>query len=671
MIRRILGAVLVVGVAAGGFVAWIRHGVEARYRTVEIVVDGEDWDLLARRQGMRPEDLWASLRAAGATSVGVYEQTLRRLADAGLVTRLDGAMLRDQLRLGRLPPALASVARRPEALRSVYVLPEGAEVARLVHRGVASALGPDRIRQVSPEPLVFEVRGWRRDLDEIPLGFLPSVVRAWEQRGFRVVLRPRNIRSLDADRLRQRVTGYAALGRGRTFIFEGSEVLGYDHLIPEAAGLLRQMGGVYGRVEVLVAARRFRGEEALAAAMAPHVVRVFSIGSDELSRITPAEAQDRFLRAARERNLRVLYVRPFHVTPGAQDPIAYNLHYLRSIATGLRASGFRLGVATPLPVLRIPRLLVFLAAAGAVAAGTLVLAPLVAPARPEATGVLFGLGLMGTLALAGPLDLWMRKLTALAAAIAFPTLAVYLGLPRTSRSASFGRVLLESLGRLWAISLASSAGGLVVAALLTQWPFMMAFDVFFGVKVATAVPLVLVPILWLLEEDRHPLVTLRRVWTLLDRPLSMRVAFFLVAAGAVGVVLLVRTGNTGLPVLGAEERLRNALEEALVARPRTKEYLVGHPAMLLGIAAMLWGAQRWALPLVVVGTIGQVGLVNSFSHLHTPILYTVWRTANGLWLGALLGMAALGGAWVLARPWVRAVPQSVPAPPSRVRSGVV
>jgi len=657
----------VIGVLASCAVAWVRHGVEAKYRTVEIVVDGEDWTLLARRQGMRSDDLWTSLRLAGATSVGVYEQTLKRLADAGLVTRLDGAALLDHARLGQLPPVLASVARRPDALRSVYVFPEEAEVARLVQRGFTTALGADRIRQVSTRPLVFEVRGWRRDLDEIPLGFLPSAIRAWEQRGLRVVLRPRNIRSMDRERLQQRVAGYAAFGRGRTFIFEGSEVLGYDHLILEAAGLLRQIGGVYGRVEVLTAARRFRGEDALAAAMAPHVVRVFSIGSDELFRITPAEAQDRFVRAARERNLRILYVRPFHAARGGQDPIAYNLHYLRSIAAGLRAAGFELGRATALPVIRIPRPFIFLAAGAAVAASTLVLTPLVAPSRPVAAGVIFGLA--GTLALASLSSPWMRKLTSLAAAIAAPTLAVYVGLPRAPRSASFGRVLLESVGRLWAISLASSAGGLVVAALLTQWRFMMASDVFFGVKIATVLPLVLVPILWLLEEDRHPLVTLRRVWDLLDRPLSTRTAVLVVGAGAVGVVLLLRTGNTSLPVLGIEERLRNALEGALVARPRTKEYLVGHPAMLLGIAAILWGARRWALPLIVLGTVGQAGLVNSFSHLHTPILYTIWRTANGVGLGTLLGVAVLACAWVLARPLGRAASPPVPEPP-RVQSGV-
>lgn len=661
-VRAFLVALFALGVAASGAIAWARHRVEAGYRTVEIVIDGEDWDLLARRQGLRPDELWPLLRASGATGVAVYEQTLRRLATAGRLTTLEGAALRDQARLGRLLPPLADLARRPDAVRSVYVLPEGEEVASLVRRGFTTVLGPERIREVSRRPLVYEVRGWRKDLEEVPLGFLPSAVHAWERRGLVVVLRPRNARSLDAERLRQRVLGYGAFGRGRTFIFEGSEVLGYEHLIPEAAAALRQIGGIYGRVEVLTVARRFRGEQALAHAMAPAVVRVFSIGSDELFRITPQEARDRFLRAARERNLRVLYVRPFHSAPGGTDPVAYNLHYLQSIAAGLRTAGFRLGTAAPLPVVEIPRALVGLALIGALAAFTL-LGLSFRPARPAVTAALLFLGCLGVVFVVGVISsVWMRKLTALAAAIAVPTLAVHAGLPRRTPQGPFGRVLAASVVRLWGICLVSAAGGLVVAALLTQWRFMTASDGFFGVKLATAIPLLLVALLWLAEEDGRVLA--HRLWDLTDRPLSLRVAVLVVAVGAVAVLLLLRTGNTSLPVFAGEERLRNALEDALVARPRTKEYLVGHPAMLCGIAMMLWGARRWALPLVVLGTVGQVGLVNSFSHLHTPILYTVWRTANGLVLGTAVGSVAVCGLWLLARRGLRGtVPDTQVRPP--------
>ena len=32
--------------------------------------------------------------------------------------------------------------------------------------------------------------------------------------------------------------------------------------------------------------------------------------------------------------------------------------------------------------------------------------------------------------------------------------------------------------------------------------------------------------------------------------------------------------------------------------------------------------------------------MNSFSHIHTPLLYTVWRTVNALWLGGIIGAIA-------------------------------
>lgn len=642
---------ILLGLFASLAVVWERHGVEAPYRTVELVLDSEGWRLVARREGLEEEGFWRTLREAGATSVAVYEQTLRRLEDAGLVAVLDGPELLAQARTGRLSAALSALTRRPDLLRSVYVLPLRPDVATLVEQGFRNALGAHRIRLVLRNPLVYELLGWRKDLEEVGLGFLPWEVRRWERRGFWVVLRPRNVRTLDAERLRERVRAYGTLGHGLTLIFEGVEVLGYEHLIPQAAAVLREIGAVYGRVEVLTAARRMRGEQSLAVRMMPRVVRVFSIGQDELDRMNPPAARERFLRAARERNLRILYIRPFQSVPGGVDPVAYNLHYLRSLVADLQTAGFQRGRAAPLPMLRLPRPVLYAAGLGAVAAGVLSLVLLVGrTCSPLGAVVLVGAGWVGLLGLGMVSELWARKLTALLSAVVIPPLAIHAGLPRGGpRAVSGGRVLLEAVGRLWLISLGSTAGGFLVAALLTDWPFLLAFEVFFGVKAATVLPLVLILLLELSEPTTAD-PPWRRLWRAMDRPLSLRTALILVVLGSAGLLLVLRTGNVSLPMLDLEERLRTALETAMGARPRTKEYLVGHPALLLGVAAYLVGMRRWGLPLVVVGAVGQAGLVNSFAHLHTPILYTLWRTANGLLLGTVIGVAVWVVAWFLLRP---------------------
>ncbi len=46
-------------------------------------------------------------------------------------------------------------------------------------------------------------------------------------------------------------------------------------------------------------------------------------------------------------------------------------------------------------------------------------------------------------------------------------------------------------------------------------------------------------------------------------------------------------------------------------------------------------------PFIIIGLVGQVSIINSFCHIHTPVMVSVIRTANGLWIGILLGMALI------------------------------
>jgi len=109
----------------------------------------------------------------------------------------------------------------------------------------------------------------------------------------------------------------------------------------------------------------------------------------------------------------------------------------------------------------------------------------------------------------------------------------------------------------------------------------------------------------------------------------------------VAVLLLVRTGNVGLPLAGAEQQLRQALEDRLVARPRTKEFLLGYPALVLAGAAAASDRPQLATVFALLGTVGTAGAINSFSHLHTPLLHTLWRTAHAFWLGGVVAVPAV------------------------------
>jgi hypothetical protein len=362
--------------------------------------------------------------------------------------------------------------------------------------------------------------------------------------------------------------------------------------------------------------------------------------------------------AARERNVRILYVRPFLITSSGVDELQANLDYIRSIKDELHRAGYQMGKASVFPNLTIAPWWFVLMAAGALAAAAIALGEVAAvlarpiPLRALHAGVAVGIAATVAAIAAHRLTLWSQAL-ALFAALAFPSLSL-LGLvpregpgggvrdggaPAPPAGRAAGRLILASSGRLWGLSAMTALGGVMVAALLSQWAFMLEIRGFLGVKPAHVIPVVVLALmLAAADAPRGELWPRLRAWA--RQPLLLEYGIAVILVGVAVVFALGRTGNTGLPVLGGlEVKSRVILEHLVVVRPRTKEYLIGHPFMILTFALMALRMRRWVLPAAVLGAIGQVGLVNSFSHIHTPLVYVVLRTLYALIFGSAIGAA--------------------------------
>jgi hypothetical protein len=525
---------------------------------------------------------------------------------------------------------------------AVYVTGETGERAFVAGR-LRAMLGPARVREIGA---VVEVLGARADLEEIGLGFRPSDAARFRDAGLGVVLRPRNYRGLTPESLRALADSYAAISPEPTLIFAATEVQGYEGLLQNAATEYHRIGARYGRIEVFSERRKQRGEDRLTALVRPAVIRVFSITPEELQLLRAPEVADRFVRAAQERNIRILYVRPLLFTPAGVPALQANLDLVSTISTELRAFGFTPARARPLAPFQPARPLLWLVALGAAALGALVLDRMAEAAGlsipPWVWWAGIGLIVLGTAA-AGmtPFDSLWRRLLALGVAIAGGTGAVVWALHSPSRG---GRgVVVGAWGTLLrAVGLAAVAG-LLVAALLSQWSFMHAFSIFLGVKLAHAIPVGLV-VVWMLLEARQALGWRGvgdAVGQWVQQPLRVGTAVAAVVAAGFAVILLARTGNISAPISGTEQQLRQVLEELLVARPRTKEFLFGYPMLALAGLAATKGWRRLTIVFAAAGVVGTTGVINSFSHLHTPLLYTIWRTANALMLGALIAIPAV------------------------------
>lgn len=653
MTRRILVWMVVLGLVASAAVLAARHRLESRYRAVEIVLDGDDWVALIRREGRPVSSVMADLGRRGAVSVALGDNTLKRLAEEGAVSYAGGGSLTSTGRLAALREPFAGLQARG-ALRADAVYVSGSpDALAFVSERLTALLGPDRVRALGG---AVEVLGTVPDLEELGLGFRPSDAAAHRAAGLEVVLRPRNFRGLTPESLGAMVESYAATTASPILIFALTEVQGYEGLLTEAAAAYQQAGVRYGRIEVFTARRKQKGEDRLTALMRPSVIRVFSITPEELLVLRPGEAVDKFVRAAAERNIRLLYIRPLLSTPAGVPALEINLDMVETVARELRALGLTPSRARPLPPLEVPAPLIWVAALGAAALGLLVSDDLARVLGIRVPGGAYGFVLSAAVllsVLAGltRFDALWRQVLALATAMTGAAGATVWALPRSGKSGA--DAVAEGWLTLVRAAAVAAVTGVFVAALLSKWEFMLAFSTFLGVKAAHVVPVVLVALMLAFDRPREGdwRTTLQEMDDWMAQPLRLGAALVVLLAAMGGVMLLARTGNIGLPLAGAEQNLRTVLENLLVARPRTKEFLIGYPALVVaGVAASL-GWRRVALAFALAGTIGTAGAINSFSHLHTPLVYTAWRTGNALLLGAALAVpAVMVLLWLSRRP---------------------
>ncbi len=188
-------------------------------------------------------------------------------------------------------------------------------------------------------------------------------------------------------------------------------------------------------------------------------------------------------------------------------------------------------------------------------------------------------------------------------------------------------------------SLLSTLGGVLIHAVGSDFYSIVGLRPMPGVKLELLLPfLASFPLLMKASEVNQFLQKPLRIWHV-----GMLMGFVLVFVA----LYLMRSGNHPvLPVLDEERNFRDWLEQVLWVRPRFKEFLIGHPALLIGFwlraslksnKNFLTDGRLW----VGVGLIGQISILNSFHHFHSLFSSELLRTFHGIWLGIVFGVVGI------------------------------
>jgi len=337
--------------------------------------------------------------------------------------------------------------------------------------------------------------------------------------------------------------------------------------------------------------------------------RVHTLKLREREALSEREAVDRYLRAVWERNVRLLELR-------ALTPEQMIADYA-TLQDELRRTRFHL--ALPSSPARFALSLWELAALWLGLMGLFIL--FLVRVSGLSFGWLFLLWVVGVIAgLVGFWEWrqWAQQGAAWLTAVVVPLVAFALLSERRPLFPQSGLVFLL------AFSLVSVVGGLGAAAFVSTEEYFLQIQEFPGVKAALILPVVFTALLSLSKVE----------W----RRFQMRDAAVWAAVGVFLVLVLLRSGNFSFwAPSNLELAVRQWLEEFFIVRPRFKEFFIGHPLLMFwgGLGVLRW--RPWALAVLLAGLVGQVSIVNSFEHLHTPLEVTLLRSFHGLGIGLALG----------------------------------
>ena len=641
-----------IGLCAAIWIGCARIEIEEANHSVEMVYDYGRVSEYALAEGKTTDEMLHLLGNAGITSFAVYDETPKKLQDEG------------HIQITRYPAsAITYVSETPRIEPIAYILSGNASDSKQYYQELVEDLSY-RLPEGSIYPFIsVDGRNGTAVLGASYEGFLDlntgiSSVRMKNiaNHGFGVVVRPTNyvnVSDEDVQHFWQRID---AGGGARAIMFVGSQVLGYPDKLEVMAKKLRNR---HIPVAVIEAPNQLqfelqKGVIDLWRFTDLQGIRSYSMYRDELVKLDAQEASQRHFISDIERNIRLnlfaSYKRPI---PG-KTIFESDLEYIRLTGEKLTDRGFTLGESG---VLERPHENVF--------AQLLVLLGIVSVTMLAFRGLLLWkrkFEYIVAIILYAILAIWMalaasvlpHQIAALLAAIMTPVAVIYVIMNiwktmRVNRYSLFGLVG-TSIGVLSGATFLSLSGGWLLGAILTSPEFLLEIEIFRGVKLAFVLPVVLVACLYVRHYQTflpHPVETVRDIWEVVRKILSRPVTIGALAVMAVltigALVFVGRSGHTGgIPVAGAEIRFRRILETFLSARPRIKEFLIGHPSLLLVPMACQYRCPRWIHFLLMIGAgIGQASIVETFAHMRSPLLMSTERGINGLMAGILIGLVAL------------------------------
>lgn len=650
--KKMLIILIAISVIMSVYVDVTRINVENNYNTVETVADLYNFEKLAANNENSIKDTLNMFKSNGLTGVAVPEVSLERLQEIGDIFLDKMSDVENIYNLSNnagnaaITEYLKGLSDSEKRIQKDYIVvsTNNEKTYRFLKESLVRRVPSDKLKTlVKSGSYAFVINENMDTFTKQGLGFNKDDLDMVKSLGLDLIPRIENFNGIkDSD-----INNYVNLLKQynvKTVIFGGNDVLGNPEKISYAASKFKKNGITIGIIDTPMGKKLQAGTEKFTKFDGYRGAKIYGLSEAETDKYDLNGIVDRWYRSIIERDVRIIYMRAkVDTTKTAAFNMNQNITMLKRINTLSEYAGLKLGIVKPMSQIHQTKLIEILISLGVIAGGILLLMLFGLKRTPSMILTIIGIVFTSLVLLSRFNDLGVKTI-ALASSIIYPSLAIgYFidGSNKIIENDGNNHFIRKSIVIFIKTVLISLIGGLIIAAIMADSKYMLKLDYFRGVKLSFTIP-VLVYIayycykVWninnlkkLLNASIKILNTNIKIWHIIA----------VMIAGVIGIIYISRTGNS--PIVkpsGVELKFRSLLEHYLVARPRTKEFLVGYPALVLAVYAAFKKSKVWNFILGIFASIGILSMPNTMSHVESVLTIALERTIISWVFGVIIGI---------------------------------
>jgi hypothetical protein len=681
--KKLLLIILIVSMIFSFITLLERYNIEKNYKNIEMILDYNEVEKLSKYSGENISNWLDFYKENQISKVSLQEESIQSLIQAG--KEIDADIVynieREHESYEKLPDKLKNdIENRKigqyDLVISLYndkiynFVIDGLEERydhsfykiytektkkHIILKGSVKELlleETEKYLDYTGEPYIENQSYYNSQLIYIGIGYDEEKIKNIKENGLELILRPINYKPYSEKLIKtyiKKVEEYKA--DKDLIIFHGKSIIGF----PEGYKTLYDYLTENDIIPVLIETAVQRGHieqdgiDNLLYDLNYNGVRGFSIWDyireryGEYNYSGPEEIENSIYRAITERNIRLIYFKPYMIEKNVflTDKDIYKTSFDR-LYSRLEEHNIRVGDIKEIEKNILSITNQFLMFLNVIIIGLYLLKT----NFRLADKINLIVAIMGAF-LAGLLLLYNKslggKIFALTSAIVYSSFSINYMIENLidDKMHSNKKLIIKFIKTIVVLFSLGLIGGLITTSFLSETKYYLEADIFRGVKISQLLPIAIFGIFYIqkLHNEKNKVNIYIQI---LNKNIKVYYGVIFMIIAGIGYYYISRTGHESeIEPIQLEMIFRNFLENNLIARPRTKEFLFAAPAL----GAALYFSQKQKDILRFVFSLGAVtgitSIINTFSHLRTPLYLSITRTIYSLGFSLVTGVLTI------------------------------